>query len=298
MLAKLKVIGAIIVMLPTFAWAQDAQINACEAISKLSPSHIRKSLTSFSSDILGKPADLWTYDDFMNLQQNAVNCHGYPPGVEKDGQVNAREWQSALVAASKEVLAYSAITQSIHKAYKPHWKWGKVPSCLKIVEWKRDPVWFTDNSKDIFGAEIRDISAGDRVIIGGFAKECLPVAERALANNQIKRETAAKIVEDILASIARENEADKEDLRKIAPSLQVEKDGRRIPLAYVGPTAKTWIDFANKFELSGQTMRVEDLITISKWIDLTDDTRDADSPDIRYAKAMREIVSRRMFGRD
>lgn len=294
MRARAKTLTALVIVAVLTSPPATASDDACASLAVMRPQAVADALRSLSGEVLGKAADMWTEADFHNVIAHADACNGKPDGVQF--RVNAGQWRHHMQAAAKTVLAVSHHTAAIRQAYAPRWFWGNVPSCISILNWRRDPVWHKDNSAELFGMRLRDMDAEARTLAVGFVRECVPVMETVLKANRMRTTDAVAVADDIASSATREGEAAKEDPDEIADRLQAAHDGERIPLAYIGETAKRMVAAANHAEKSGYRMSTEQLIMLSSWSDKVRNER-SEGPERLYAEKVREFVRGQMFGR-
>lgn len=272
------------------AMAQDA----CASLALLSPKAVADSLKALSGEVLGKNADLWAVEDFRSVIASAEACHGKPEGMRH--RVDAEQWRHHMKSAAETVLAVSERTAAIRTAYAPRWTWGEIPSCVSVLRWRRDPVWHKDNSEDLFGLRLRVMDAEQRALVAGFARECVPVMETVLSANRLPIQDAAALAKDIEESAKREGEAAAENPEYLAPSLRVEHDGKRVPLAYLGESARRMVAVANHAVKTGYRLTTEQLIMLSQWSDKVRSQRSA-GPERLYAERIRDFVREQMFDR-
>lgn len=272
--------------------AAPAAADTCSKMAEMRASSLAGALRVLSPDVLGKPADMWTEADFVNLLDNARACDGKPEGMKV--KVDARYWADQLQPVMNAVLPLSGRTAAIREAYAPRWTWGEMPSCVQILSWKRDPLWFSDNSAEIFGKSLAELDLAGRTYVAGFAEECLPVMEAALDLNRMKSPDARAIVDDIEASVARENEAAAEGAEELSDALRLTHEGKRVPLAYIGENSRKMVAVANQAEKSGTKLTTEQMIMLSKWAEQVD-KGGKHGPERLFADAIRDIVHRHMF---
>jgi len=267
----------------------------CEIMASLVPNQVRLNLERFSADVLGKPTDLWTEDDFRNLAANAEVCRGTVSETNPSVPVDPAVWARHLNAAASKVLPISAMTHAARNNRKQDWSWGEVPGCMSVLTWKRDPVWNDDNSSEIFGLDLKDMTTHQRKTVRAFTTDCLPVMKEILEIYGKSASTAELIAEDIVRSAEREDLAASENVSMISPSLRVTRNGRRIPLAYLSASTMEAVEIANRYEISGTTMPADELVRLSRWSEkMAKETKDG--PDAAYAEAVRKIVGKHLFG--
>lgn len=271
----------------------DRITSTCDIVALSKPEIIENQLKSYSSDVLGKPVIEWSREDFVNLSQNIFTC-AEASNSQATVKINANQWVTPLNRVANDILPINDMNKAVTDAYKPYWTWSNMPSCQVLLNWERDAVWNTNNSKELFGTDFRHASQKETAYISGFVKECAPVATRILELNKMDVDAVEKIASDINRSIAKEQEAANETPNEIAPSLRVYYNGERIPLSYLGPNARKWITFLNKFEVSGAKMRVEDMVSVSKWTEAILAEK-KDTPESFFAEAARSVITRRMF---
>lgn len=292
--SKKSLAFAVLMALVSPAGAQTGA-EACSTIAQMRPESVANGLRSFSGDVLGKPADMWGHQDYANLLANAAACDGKPDGVTNP--VNAKHWSRVMKSAFEKMGPYFARTAAVRDAYSPHWTWGSPPSCLDVLSWKRDPIWLTENSEEVFGKAFSAMDSSGRAMSVGFSKECLPVMEAAVkASKTATAEAAAAIVEDIELAAARAEEASTENPEELAESLRVTHKGQRIPLAYISEASKKMVRFASDIEKRNVKLTTDQLIMLSKWAEKVTNER-GQGPERLYADAVRKIIRKQMFHR-
>lgn len=293
MRAKAKLILMATILSSTAAHAQQANIS-CEQIADTGYDYFLSKMKTFSTDIYGKPAIAWSKDDLIAFSQNIAQCNGLPKVSQSGKRVSYNSWINPLNAAAQQVLPINERNAAVKEAYKSYWNWGVVPECQTFMSWKRDKVWYTDNSKELFGKDLREMTHEEGAILKGFVKECVPVATGILELNRMAPKMAEQIGDDIARAVDREYAAAKEEKEEIAPSLRIYHEGRRIPFAYLGNQSRKWVDFVNRFELQDRSMRVEDLITVSQWTQMILENP-KEGPEFEFATVIRDIVTKRSF---
>lgn len=296
MSAKSKIIGMILLLISSIKVTY-ANTDTCQHLADISPTYVQDALQALSDDVLGKPADIWTAEDFSSLLLNVEFCKNKRMDATDKSNVDYNQWTKQITEAARKLLPITTQNIAIMEAYHPYWNWGDIPSCKVILSWSRDPIWIEDNSEDIFGKSLADMTKVERSYLKGFIDECTIVLDLMRKQIKVEKNAVDRILQDVKLSIQRENKASDEDLSQIAESLIILRKGKRIPLAYIGPTAQRWVKFANSFEINDTSMRVEDMINLSRWIEKVDTDKNKESPEILYARAVRDIVSRRMFSK-
>jgi hypothetical protein len=296
MRAKAKFILAAMLISSSHALAAKND-DICTIIANSDPDYILSKLRSFAPDVLGKPAISWSRDDLVNLSNNIISCDGLPKGPANSQKVVPWRWHNQLNMAGQIILPINDINRAIQQAYSPIWKWSEIPNCQGILDWKRDKVWNTNNSAEIFGKDFQEATPEEAAIISGFINECVVVAKKILETNRLDSNAAMKIAEDLRRTIDKEQEAAKEKNSDIAPSLRIYHNNKRIPLAYLGPQSRKWVDFVNRFELQNTSMRVEDMVTVSKWTEMVLSSK-KQTPETAFGEAVRNIITKRMFNQN
>jgi len=272
-------------------WPAAAE-DSCSRMAVMRPEGIVEALNLFSPDVLGKPADLWGRADFENLLNHAAACDGKPEGMKY--RVDAKFWEGQMNPAMERLLPFADRTAAVRAAYAPRWKWGDPPSCLQVLNWKRDPVWLTENSGEVFGKPLAEMDDEGRALAAGFSKECRPVMEAALQANRMDPSAALAIVNDVAAAAEREGEAAKEKPDDLAPALKVYHSGRQVPLAYIGKSSRKMVLIASGAEKAGRKLTTEELIMLSKWAEQIV-MEETDSPERLYADAVRTVIGKHLF---
>lgn len=286
--------AALWVTLPHNASAvPDVMADRCAYLSQVDADKLLVALTSYAGKVMGKYPEHWVAADYANLAANAVSCHGLPADVQN--KVNAEFWTMKLAAAQKSNLEINARSTAIAAAYGKYWtKDEEFPACVSFLRWKRDDVWYTNNSDDLFGTAFYDMDPETLGLYKRVAEECLPVMKSILERWRSPQGEADGIVKSILSSIEMDALAAQEAKLKVPESLQVEYGGRRIPISYLRPTTQKVVHKIISLENADRIMPTNALIQISKWAEQVE-TDDKDGPDLLYAQRIKSIVADHMF---
>ncbi|MDW9478817.1 hypothetical protein GOB57_08890 [Sinorhizobium meliloti] len=293
--AKAIILSATLWMaLPFTAIASPPEVtDPCGYLSTLDADKLLVALTGYAGKVMGKYPEHWVPSDYSNLAAHAASCHGLPHDVQN--KVNAEYWVLKLAEAQKRNAHINARSAAIASAYGKYWtKDEEFPACATFLLWKRDDVWYTNNSDKLFGTAFYEMTPEMLGLYKRLAEECLPVMKSILDRWRTQQSEADGIVKSIVASIEMDALAAQEDKLDIPKSLQLMHGGRRIPISYLRPTTQRVVRKIVALENADRIMPTNALIQISKWAEQVE-TDDEDGPDLLYAQRIKSIVADHMF---
>lgn len=139
---------------PAAAWGQ-----ACVQLAMIDEVSLRDSLKSLSDDVLGKPALAWGEADFDGLLATAKYCHNYSNGTRT---IRFGSWQSMLNQARETVLPISKRLHETERAVSQlTLSKGKLPNCVKAIEFSFKSDDGFDNSAALFGQDLAESTPAD-----------------------------------------------------------------------------------------------------------------------------------------
>lgn len=293
---KTMMLGALAVVAMTAAFPPtraEAAEDRCARLAAIDNDKLHRALVQFSGKVMGKHPEHWTRADYANLIANAAACDGLPANVRD--KIDGRLWGVKLRDAQKQNAEVSSISLAIARAYGEYWDSNdEFPACATFLEWKRDDVWFTNNSKDLFGRSFIEMREEELALYRRLAEACRPAMEKILERWRIDPDTAALTVDSITESIDMDAAARKENPEALPKALQVHHAGRRVPLSYLRATTREVVRRILEVENSDRVMPASTLIRISRWAKQVMDNESA-GPDRLYAERIRGIVSEHMF---
>jgi hypothetical protein len=273
--------------------APDVMADRCAYLSTVDADKLFVALTGYAGKVMGKFPEHWVATDYANLVANAASCHGLPAGVEN--KVNADFWAAKLAEAQQTNAAINARSTAIAAAYGKYWvKDEEFPACATFLRWKRDDVWYTNNSDKLFGTAFYEMTPEKLGFFKRVAEECLPVMRAILERWREEQSEADAVVTSIVASIKMDALAAQEAKLNVPESLQVSHGGRRIPISYLRPTTQKVVKKIIALENADRIMPTNALIQISKWAEQVE-TDDKSGPDLVYAQKIKSIVADHLF---
>ncbi|MCZ7861705.1 hypothetical protein O9X98_09865 [Agrobacterium salinitolerans] len=297
MRAKAKAIilsAALWIALPyNVSAAPDEMADRCSYLATVDADKLLVALTGYAGKVMGKYAEHWEATDYANLVANARNCHGLPAGIQN--KVDAELWTRKLAEAQKTNAAINARSSAIAVAYAKYWtKNEEFPACASFLRWKRDDVWYTNNSDKLFGTAFYDMTPEMLGLYKRVAEECLPVMKAILERWRAKPSEADAVVASVVASIEMDALAAQEAKLNVPESLQVTHGSRRIPISYLRPTTQKVVKKIIALENADRIMPTNALIQISKWAEQVE-ADDKTGPDLAYAQRIKSIVADHLF---
>lgn len=275
---------------PATAGADDGDI--CTMLAGINPNDVLKAMTKFSGPVLGKHPEDWSQDDMENLRQNARACDGLPADGSK--RVNASAWNATVRKIEDRVYSISKRSRTIRAYFQPEWGEEPLPVCAELLKWKRDPVWLRSNSEAIFGQELGRMDEKKRAVALEFANACIPIMKDVLRVWKHKGNAADLFVSDMKLSSARDAQAyaEMDALKNVY--ISVDYQGWQIPRAYLGNTARSMVEMAERAMSENGRLSLEQMTVLSSWIDTVYDTGQ-DGPERAYANFIRSMVTKQMF---
>lgn len=271
----------------------DEMADRCAALAGISPDKLATALITYAGKIMGKHPEHWGPIDYANLTANAMSCHGLP--AMSPNKVNGEMWVLKLADAQKTNADINARSIAIATAYGQYWHSSEeFPACATFLRWKRDDVWYTNNSKVLFGTAFYDMTPEMLGFYRRIAEECLPVMKAVLDRWHIRQDEAEGIVKSVLSSIEMDALAARETGKDIPDNLLVTWGGNRIPIAYLRPTTQKVVQKIISLEQADRVMPTNSLIQISKWAEQIE-SEGKDGPDLVYARRIKDIVAEHMF---
>lgn len=159
MTAKSKMLGFVLAMSTVFlpvsqSWAQQPMMSQedelCLEMAQIPIESVTGKLKVFAGDVLGKNAELWQEKDFQALLANAQLCDGRPAGVEP--AVTFQSWMNALYGVYPLVRQVTDISVPVAEKYRNVFPVENgLMLCTRLFDFRKDPIWLTNNSDKIFG---------------------------------------------------------------------------------------------------------------------------------------------------
>jgi hypothetical protein len=293
--AKAIILSAVVwIAVPFQALAvPDVMGDRCNYLSQIDADKLLTALRTYAGKVMGKYPEHWVDSDYANLLANAVSCHGLPAGVQN--KVDGEFWAMKLSEAQKANADINARSTAIAAAYGKYWKRDdEFPACVTFLRWKRDDIWYTNNSDKLFGTAFYDMKPDELGLFKRVSEECLPVMKAILERWRAQPKDADGIVESIQSSIKMDAYAAQESKINVPDSLQVTYGSRRIPISYLRPTTQKVVHKIIALENADRVMPTNALIQISKWAEQVEND-DKDGPDLLYAQRIKNIVADHLF---
>ena len=275
---------------PAAAWGQ-----ACVQLSMIDEVSLRDSLKSLSDDVLGKPALTWQEADFDGLLATAKHCHNFSNGTRT---VRFGSWQSMLNQARETVLPISKRLQETERAVaQMTLSKGKLPNCVKAIEFSFQSDDGFDNSAALFGQDLAESTPADIDTMISFIQVCgqylphvaalkLSVDEKSI--NAFLQQTVERMhsVKDRIVNRGG-REARASDLKAL-------HDGREIPMILLSESTYRLVSEVNDIRAGMKRSNNRDIsrLTSEAWRIATDP--ESSAIDREYAgvaeQAMKDLI--------
>ena len=279
-------------LFPEKATADEHQ-DRCAYMATINADKLHQALTSYAGKVMGKDPEHWSDVDYANLAANAASCDGQPANVVE--KVNAEFWRVKLADAQMINADINRASIAIAAAYGGFWKSKEeFPACATFLKWKKNDIWYTNNSRELFGTAFMDMTPTELGFYKRVVTECQPVMGSILDRWRKHPSQAEGIVKSILASIETDALAAGEKEMDVPQNLRIRHDGERVPLSYLRPTTRKVVEKIIMLENTNRVMPTNSLIQISKWASQVEENED-DGPDLMYAKVVKDIVADHMF---
>lgn len=296
MKAKSKLIAsAFALVIPFFSAhaAPKTEADVCRTLSQAGVSSTVETLKVFAGKVFGKPAELWQQTDFSTLLSHAKICDGKPE--DSNQRVSFYSWNLALNNVYPDVIALTDISIPVSKKYVGVWPGNDgVALCSSIFAFRKDPIWLTNNSKEVFGVPFETMTAAQLDGARTFLDDCSPVLEGILKARGKNKEPVEKIVRSIKLSIDRDSRIPEVAIENLDPELVPIRDGKAVPLAYLSPNTVGILRRVNTSLLRRTPLQTSDQVLISKW---ADDVFKLvpEGPDRAYAERVKFAITTQMF---
>lgn len=280
-------------LMPARASAAVVTQDACMFIASIDGNKFYNSLATYAGPVLGKAPEHWSPADFANLLANVQACNGQPANVAS--KVDAYHWAAQIADIQKRNAPINALSLQIAAAYAKFWTGkGEFPACADFLKWRRDDLWYTNNSKDIFGTAFIDMPPETLGLYGRLVQECNPVMRSILDRRRISLATADDLTKSILDSIERDAQARNQASLVLPDDLVVMQGGRPLPIAYLRKTTQAVVLRFASLEEHERVMPTNALIQISKWANQLESEM-SDGPDLLYARKIKDVIAQHMF---
>lgn len=296
MKAKSKLIGAAFALAIPFTSAHAApktEADACRELSQAGVAGTVEALKVFAGEVFGKPAELWQQSDFSALLSHAKICDGKPENSNQ--RVSFYSWNLALNNVYPGVVALTDVSIPVSKKYAGIWPAHEgVALCSTIFDFRKDPIWLTNNSKEVFGVSFEGMTSTQLDAARTFLDDCSPVLEGILRARGKNKEPVARIVRSIKLSIDRDSRIPEVTIDNLDPELVPMRDGKAVPLAYLSPNTVGIVRRVNTSLLRRTPLQTSDQVLISKW---ADDVFKLvpEGPDRAYAERVKFAITTQMF---
>lgn len=296
MKAKSKLFAAVIALSLPFSTVQSAPASegdTCRILSEAGVQRTAQTLKVFADDVFGKPAELWQEQDFASLLSHAKICDGKPEGAQQ--RVSYFSWKLAIENIYAKVLEVTSVAVPISQKYSGVWPAREgVAVCSSIFSFRKDPIWLTNNSKDVFGVAFEAMDATQLDKARAFLDECSPVLEGILVARGKNKEPVAKIMRSVRLSVDRDSRIPLVKIDNLDPELVPIRDGRPVPLAYLSPNTVGIVRRVNTSLMRKIPLQTSDQVLISNW---ADDVFKLvpEGPDRAYAERVKFAITTQMF---
>lgn len=284
-------------VMPSGVKAENAKSqDICMVMAHYNAQKSVQALLNFSIELFGKHPERWAQADIDNLLANAKACDNKPEYLTIQTRVSFTSWRLGLNdQAIRKFLSIANRSIQVGETFRKDWPAGlHMPYCAELIEWKRDPDWFTNNSDVIFKTSFVDLPQEYEPILKGYVEACKPVAEEIVRKRGLPRNRVSQVFADIETSLTRDLSAQRWKGIELVPALRLEHEGKPIPLAYVTASTRDIVLKLNTSETNKIALDINTLASISSWA--TDmKKRDVVGPDALYVEKIREIVARQLF---
>lgn len=295
---RTAILGVAIVLLPAAASAQQAN-RACETLAQSGPSwQIRLALSTFQTDVLGRPTLEWRQEHFDRVIAAAAACDGYVSS--KNGQtVWDKDWREQVTAARNQVLpvieGFENAARTAQNAPRDRFR---VPSCTKLLDWRFEPKSFDSNAADLFGGALFELADKDLTAIQQFASDCAnPLATYATGRFQIPQQRTLTIADHIRRTMevlkaAREQY---EALPRRPTDLTAKINGFEVPYGLAHERMQQVIRRFNQANVRGGTMSSAAIQEVEESINQVMVRSDITQVDQAFADAIRARINSDIF---
>jgi len=269
------------------------QDEVCLELAQTPINSVTEKLKLFAGDVLGKNAELWQEKDFQALLANAQACDGRPPGIEPP--VTFQSWMNALHGIYPLVRKVTDMSVPVTERYRGVFPVeGGLMLCTRLFEFRKDPVWLTNNSDEVFGQAFEEMDPSKLVAARKFMDECNPVLTEIIKARRKNEADVAKLIRSINISIDRDQKIRDVHIDNLSEELIPTRDGKVVPLAYVSPNTVSVVRRVNTSLVRKVRLQTDDLVLISKWADNVFDLV-PEGPDRAYAERVKTVITRAMF---
>jgi hypothetical protein len=279
---------------------QDAaqENKACEVLASNDSWDIRTRLSTFQTDVLGRNTIDWTARDFDRILSAARACDGYQ-SKKQARIVWTKDWEDQMTSARNLVMpVVEGFAQAVRQATETPRDQFKVPSCVKILDWRFENISFASNAGNLFGAHLFELSSKDLRAISRFASDCAnPLTTYAIGRFQIPQErvlgTVNRMVE-VMNTVATAREAyDKSPKR--ANDVVAKLDGYDIPPGLAHERMQIVIRRFNQLNIRGGGMSADAISELQQGIEQVLNRSDISNVDQAFADAIRGRINSDIF---
>lgn len=266
----------------------------CQKLAPLEPGAVRRQFEQVAGEVLGKPAERWTIEDFNSVVAAAAACDRFVS--DKKQEVRASSWAAQMDAAAKVIIP---ISTTIRKAdddmgeAMTNAPW--LPQCMKMFDWRRTRKSWKNNSENLFGKDFLSMTKQDLEYAKQRAVACKDAVNLIGKARRAGDDVGALISDDISYAVDRSIEAlDEETGPK---TVTVMEDGQRVPMSYASQKTRMMVGIVNRAIKIGRSMTPDETTELTAWADemIAKSKNDAD---IAYARVVKDYISKQMFRRD
>ncbi len=295
-------LGALAAALPARAQTgvQDAaaEIKACEVLAANDSWDIRTRLSTFQTDVLGRNTIDWTSRDFDRILSAAKSCDGYQ-SKKQSRVVWNKDWEDQMTNARNLVMpVVEGFAQAVRQATETPRDQFRVPSCVKILDWRFENITFASNAGNLFGAHLFELSSKDLRAISRFASDCAnPLTTYATGRFQIPQERTLGIVNrlvEVMNTVATAREAYDKSPRR-ANDVVAKLDGYDIPPMLAHERMQVVIRRFNQLNIRGGGMSTDAISELQQGIEAVLNRSDITQVDQAFADAIRARINADIF---
>ncbi len=269
--------------------------SPCAALSRETSTSVAARLQAFET-VYGKRAINWTQEDFDRVVALAYSCQGF---VAKGGNtVHAPDWAQSISQARQKVTEMAALVKAVEE-YGRNLKPDAVrmPFCGKVLDYTLDDFQQADNSRDLFGQDVLEMSDGDLDKVVRYVNYCIAyLPEYANSTRGWLPENTLKAIYRIMdrALLVQKRRQEYVGWQKRPTDLVVQVNGVPVPPTMTTSDTREMILRFNRATALQKRFTPETVATLLK---LTDEVmvKPATVYDRLYAEAVKQRLQTEIF---
>lgn len=264
--------------------------SPCAALSRETSTSVALRLQAFET-VYGKRAINWTQEDFDRVIGLAYSCQGF---VIKGGNpVHAPDWVLSINQARQKVTEMAALVKAVEeygRNLKP--EAIRLPFCGKVLDYALDDFQQADNSREIFGQDVMEMSDGDLDRVVKYVNYCIAyLPEYANSTRGWLPDNTLKAIYRIMdrALLVQKRRQEWVGWQKRPTDLVVEVNGVRVPPTMTTADTREMVVRFNRATALQRRFTPETVATLLR---LTDEVMV--KPTTVYDKLYAEAVKQRL----